>query len=110
VLAFGFTPKQSPLSVAQRKLWQRLNDYIRQEGGWTVSEPNVSPIRFECPLDSQLPSLLIEAGHRVISYGRHERLTPVSETRKQSGGNTVVTTQQVGFGVAGVWQFDLPFG
>jgi hypothetical protein len=81
-----------------------------QEGGWTVSQPDCSPVRFEAPLDSNLPTLLREAEHRVIDYGTHERLMPITETRKEHGGRTTVTSQQVGVGVVGVWQFDLPNG
>jgi hypothetical protein len=61
-------------------------------------------------LDSNPPSLLKEAGHRVIEYGTHERLMPLTETRKLNDTNTTVTSQQVGVGVVGVWQFDLPNG
>jgi hypothetical protein len=103
-------PKPKGFSREQRALWDRLNKFIRQEGGWTVSQPEISPIRFECPLDSNLPTLLREAGHRVIDYGTHERLMPLTETRKLNDTNTTVTTQQVGVGVVGVWQFDLPNG
>jgi hypothetical protein len=35
---------------------------------------------------------------------------PLTETRKLNDTNTTVTTQQVGVGVVGVWQFDLPNG
>jgi len=106
----NFRPKPAALSRERRQLWQRLNKFIRQEGGWTVSQPEISPIRFEAPLDSNLPALLREAGHRVIDYGTHERLMPLTETRKEHGGNTTVTSQQVGVGVVRVWQFDLPCG
>jgi hypothetical protein len=88
----------------------RLNKFIMREGGRTVSMAEVSPIRFEAPLDSKLPTLLRGAGHRVIDYGTHERLMPLTETRKLNDTNTTVTTQQVGVGVVGVWQFDLPNG
>jgi hypothetical protein len=106
----GFQTKPSPLSVAQRKLWQRLNDYIRQEGGWTVSEPNVSPIRFECPTDSSLPELLREAGHDVRDAGTSERLMPTSNIVKQHGGITTVTVQNIVPTMVEVFEFKLPFG
>ena len=66
--------KPKAISREQRNLWRKLNEYIRQEGGWTVSQPDSSPIRFEAALNSELPELLRQAGHRVIDYGRHERL------------------------------------
>jgi hypothetical protein len=33
---------------------------------------------------------------------------PLTETRKLNDTNTTVTSQQIGVGVVGVWQFDLP--
>jgi hypothetical protein len=104
----NFPTKPPATSRQQRVIWQKLNDYIRQDGGWTVSQPDVSPIRFECQMDSELPNQLREAGHTVRSLGTHERLVPLTETRKLNDTNTTVTTQQVGVGTVGVWQFDLP--
>jgi hypothetical protein len=101
-------PKPKSPSREQRNLWSKLNKYIMQEGGWIVSQPDVSPIRLECQMDSKLPDLLSEAGHTVRHLGTHERLIPITETRKLNDTNTTVTTQQVGVGVVGVWQFDLP--
>jgi hypothetical protein len=79
-----------------------------REGGRTVSMAELSPIRFEASLDSKLPTPLRGAGHRVIDYGTHERLIPITETRKLNATNTTVATQHVGVGVANVWQFELP--
>jgi hypothetical protein len=107
---FQHQPKPPPLSKAQREFWSRLNVFIREAGGWVVSQPDVSPIRFECHLDSELPETLRQAGHRVVDFGTHERLMPIVETMKQHGRNNTITVQQVGVGVVGVWQFDLPNG
>jgi hypothetical protein len=57
------------LNQKQRELWGRLNKYIMANGGWIVSQPDVSPIRFEAPLGSEFPELR-QAGHRVIDYAR----------------------------------------
>ena len=59
-------------------------------------------------MDSKLPDLLSEAGHTVRHLGTHERLVPITETRKLNAINTTVTTQHVGVGVVNVWQFELP--
>jgi hypothetical protein len=88
-------------------MWDKLNKYIMQEGGWTVSQPDTSPIRFECALDSTLPNLLQAAGHQVRACGTHERLTPVTETMAEHGRTNKIDRQQVGVGIVGVWQFDL---
>jgi hypothetical protein len=101
-----FQPKPAVLSREQRQIWRRLCEYIHQERGFVVSQPDCSPIRFEVALDSELPQLLTEAGHKVRSIGTHERLTPsvVTETR----GTAKVTRTIVGPGVVGVWLFELP--
>jgi hypothetical protein len=88
-------------------MWDKLNKYIKQEGGWIVSQPDVSPVRFECPMESELPALLKEAGHRVIPFGTHERLMPVTETMAEHGRTNKIDRQQVGVGIVRVWQFDL---
>jgi hypothetical protein len=86
-----------------REMWERMNKFIMQEGGWIVSLPDTRNIRFECPPDSQLPELLRQAGHRVIDYGTHERLMPITERI----GRTK-TVEHVAPGVVGVWQLELP--
>lgn len=103
------TPKPPPLTKAQRDLWFELNTTIRECGAWTITQPDVFPIRFECPMDSQAPLYLAEFGN-VRQLGTHERLMPITETLKEHGRNDTITRQQVGVGVCGVWQFDLPVG
>jgi len=88
------------------KLWSKMNAYIRQEQGWTVSQPDTNPVRFECKLDSELPALLIEAGHSVRGLGTHERLLP--STLVEQRGTATFTTQSVAPGVVNVYSFDLP--
>jgi hypothetical protein len=82
------------LSQLQRDLWQKLNAYVFEEGGWITSRPDSSPIRVECPIDSVLPQLLRDAGYEVASIGTAERLMP--------------TGQHVAPGVVEVWQLELP--
>jgi len=60
------------------------------------------------PMGSELPALLRQAGHRVIDYGKHERLMPVVEVMKEHGRAKAIKREQVGVGIVGVWQFDLP--
>ena len=98
-----FESKPPPLSQKQRQLWRDLNEFIRLAGGFIVSQPDVSPIRFEAPLDSKLPETLRQAGHRVFDYGIHERLMPIIEV---IGPNK--TAQHVAPGTVGVWQLELP--
>jgi hypothetical protein len=96
-------PRQPPVD---RKLWRRMNEFITEAGGWVVSLPDTKSVRFECPLGSELPELLRQAGHRVFDYGTHERLMPstISERR----GLRTIITQVVAPGTVAVWQLDLP--
>jgi hypothetical protein len=103
-----FQPKPAVLSREQRNLWRNLSEYIRQEGGWTVSQPDCTPIRFEVAPDSELPQLLTEAGHRVRSIGTHERLIPQTITLKEHGRANTIKRQEVGIGTVAVYQFELP--
>jgi hypothetical protein len=98
----NFTPKQPTLSRAQRRLWDRLNEFIREGGGWIISPPTTGQIRLETVIGSTLPNDLKDAGYNIHHLGTHERLMPVNNA------NTAVTGQQVGVGVVNVWQFDLP--
>jgi hypothetical protein len=96
-------PKPKALDQKQREMWDRVNKYIMQEGGWIVSLPDTKTIRFESPIGSELPELLRQAGHRVFDYGTHERLMPITERI----GRTK-TVEHVAPGVVGVWQLELP--
>ena len=87
-------PKPATLNQLQRDLWQKLNAYVQEEGGWITSRPDASPIRLECPLDSVLPQLLRDAGYEVMSVGTSERLLPMG--------------QHVAPGTVEAWQLDLP--
>jgi hypothetical protein len=78
-----------------------------QEGGWIVSQPDTSPVRLECPMDSQLPELLRGLGYNLQSGGIGERLMPFAETLKEHGRTNTITRQQVGVGIVGLWQLDL---
>jgi hypothetical protein len=88
-----------------KSLWQDLNTFVRQEGGWLVTQPDINPVRFECQPDSNLPTLLHEAGHRLIELGTHERLMP-SAIYEQRGRHRVATTS-VSPGVVSVWQLEI---
>jgi hypothetical protein len=102
----NFQPKAKAVSASQRKLWGRLNDYITDNGGWIVSQPDVPTIRFEYTMDdSNLPDLLRKAGHNVRHLGTHERLIPSTITEHR--GNRQITTESISPGVVDVFQFDL---
>src|SRR5713226_4842208 len=78
-------PKAQPITKVQRDLWFELNTTIRECGGWTVSQPDVWPLRFEVQVGSDLPEILKALGHSVRYLGTHERLMPVVETITEHG-------------------------
>jgi hypothetical protein len=87
--------KASPISKRQRALWEALNSFIQRNGGWVTSQPDCSPIRFECPINYPLPTLLEGMGYTLAESGTAERLLPID------GG-------QIGPTTVAVWVFDLP--
>src|SRR5262249_50077077 len=68
------TGKQMTAAKERARLFRELNRYIIANRGWTVSEPGISPMRFEA-VDSQIADSLIAAGHKVTRIGVGERCT-----------------------------------
>src|SRR5260221_6026672 len=96
-----------PISKATRDLWAELNTTIRECAGAVVSQPDVSPMRFECEQGSDLPWHLSRCGYEVRSVGTNERLWPVVEVIKAEGGRTITRTH-VAPAVVAVFELDLP--
>jgi hypothetical protein len=94
----------------QREFWGALNDYIRENEGFTVSEPHTPLIRFECRPESDLPELLRAKGYDVNSAGTGERLLPVVELVREHGGTRKVIRQHIEPQAVAVYEFKLPFG
>jgi hypothetical protein len=104
----GFPTKSPPLSAQQKRQWDRLNEFIREGGGWIVLPPTTNQIRFETTANSSLLEDLKDAGYSVRFMGTHERLLPQTEALKEHGRSNTIIRQQVGVGVANVWSRDLP--
>ena len=68
--------KAKSLTEQRRKLWETLNSFIGQEGGWVVSPPGEKHLRVEIPRKSALPSRLLELGYAVRAAGVGTRITP----------------------------------
>jgi hypothetical protein len=49
----------------RRKLFEAINAFVMQEGGWIISPPGDRRVRIETPQNSSLIIRLAEAGHRV---------------------------------------------
>jgi hypothetical protein len=101
--------KPRPFSEAQREFWGALNDYIRENEGFTVSEPHTALIRFECLPESHLPELLKSKGYIVCSAGANSRLMPVVESVREHGSTREVVRQHVVPTPVAVYEFKLPF-
>jgi hypothetical protein len=63
------------VSTEQKRLWDALNDYITQHGGWVVSVPHHRELRVELPRDSALASKLMEFGYGVFAAATSTRTT-----------------------------------
>ena len=58
----------------RRELWNALNHFVRSNNrGWLVSPPG-SPMRIECPPDSELPDFLIDRGFGLQALGSGSRI------------------------------------
>jgi hypothetical protein len=97
----------APLSSRLKAVWTQINEIVSDNGGSVVSVPNVDPLRFECVLDSDLPEVLRLCGFTTMPAGTNTRLMPMTETVKQSGGNTTVTRQHVAPCTVAVYQLYL---
>jgi hypothetical protein len=60
----------------RNELWQALNAFIAQQGGWVVSLPNAARMRIEMCQGSNLVSKLIEYGYSPTHCGTGTRITP----------------------------------
>ena len=94
----------------QREFWGALNDYIRENEGFIVSEPHTVNIRFECRPDCDLPELLKAKGYDLTSAGVNERLMPVVELVREHGSIRKVVRQHIEPQAMAVYEFKLPFG
>jgi hypothetical protein len=59
----------------QRRLFEALNAFVAQQGGWVVSAPGNKSIRIEAPEGSALPIRLAELGYKLQFCGTGTRNT-----------------------------------
>jgi hypothetical protein len=79
-------PAPEKINERRKALWLSLNEFITQNGGWIVSVPSVTPIRFECRVDNlELLVELRKLGYAVHHAGTAERLLPIVETMHEHG-------------------------
>jgi hypothetical protein len=58
----------------RRELWDNLNRYARENGANVVSIPGTSPLRIEISKNSNLPTMLANAGYQCHQAGRTTRI------------------------------------
>src|SRR5262245_26019583 len=70
-------PAKEPPKVSeqQKRLWDAVNDYVTQNGGWVVSVPHLRDVRVELPKDSALAIKLTEFGYAIVAAGTSTRVT-----------------------------------
>jgi hypothetical protein len=64
----------------RRDLWQAINQYVTERGGFVVSVQYVSPVRIEVSPDSELPSKLRELGYDPVFCQQETRIGPPLST------------------------------
>jgi hypothetical protein len=103
--------RQSPAKFTekQREFWNAINDYIRENEGFTVSESHTVNIIFQCRPDSDLPEWLKAKGYKPNSAGTTERLMPVTELVREHGSTRKIIRQHIQPTEVSVYQFELPF-
>ena len=64
------------------ELWEAINNFISQNGGWLVSPFGSDRLRVEIPRGSSLAAKLAEAGFEPRHIGTGTRITPnaITET------------------------------
>lgn len=70
-----FQPQEHhPITKQQRRLWADCNDILIECGGWSVSQPDTWPMRFEASASSSVVEVLRDLGHSIRFLGTHERI------------------------------------
>ena len=62
------------LNERERQLWDRLLAYVRNGGGWIVSQPYLRKIELEVLTGSKLPDKLRDQGFDCYRIGERAKL------------------------------------
>jgi hypothetical protein len=97
-------------AAKRRKLWDTINKFIRQEGGWVTSVPGVSVMRIEVTQGSSLPAKLIELGFDPRHVGVSTKLISggTIETVTEHGTGRKVARHHAGFVPIDILEIELP--
>jgi hypothetical protein len=90
----------NPVELRKRQeLWDALNTYVREAGGWIVSVPGLKELRIEAPQGSTLASKLTALGYTIRLCGSDTRLVPggTVETIVAHGTGAPIIRHHAGF-------------
>ena len=97
--------EKAKLDQHRRDLWNAINQFVSERGGFVTSVQYTSPIRIEVPPDSELPAKLKELGYDPIYCEQATRIgAPVSSQR----GRWVNYNSAYSFHVRDVYELRLP--
>ena len=101
-------PSLADIQAKRQKLWDALNDLVRESGGWVTSVPGVSVLRIEAPQGSALPSKLMALGYAVRHCGSGTRLTPGGTVETIGSRSAPITRHHAGFVPVDYLEISLP--
>jgi hypothetical protein len=81
-------PQADPVIERRNRLWNAINEFVRESGAWIVSPPGSIDLRIEIPERSVLPSRLIELGYQPLHVGSGTRLMPNATTETATAHST----------------------
>jgi hypothetical protein len=97
--------EKAKIDAQRRDLWQAINQYVTERGGFVVSVQYVSPVRIEVSPDSELPEKLRELGYDPVFCEQATRIgAPVSGQR----GRWVDSNRAYSFHTRDVYELRLP--
>jgi hypothetical protein len=96
------------LQAKRQKLWDALNEYVRESGGWVTSVPGVALIRIEAPQGSALSDKLTALGYDVRHCGSGTRLTPGGTVETIGSRSAPITRHHAGFTPIEILEISLP--
>jgi hypothetical protein len=101
-------PSLATVQAKRQKLWDAVNEYVRESGGWITSVPGVSLIRIEAPQGSALPSKLTALGYTVVHCGSGTRLTPSGTVETIGTRSAPIIRHHAGFVPIEILEISLP--
>jgi hypothetical protein len=97
--------EKAKITQQRRDLWDAINSFVTERGGFIVSVKYASPMRMECDPESKLPEKLREADHDPVFLQQETRLGAPISTRE---GWRTNLNNGYSFHVRNVYELRLP--